>query len=329
VTAGADPLELLELYQRSAVVAAACRTGIADVLAAGGGESLCPEAVAARAGTHPGATRALLGAMTALGLATRGPGGYALTEAAAVLARSHPRSLAAVVDKEWFFYRAWSELDGAVRDGHARVRPWRERLARDPLQALSFLEALDDLAAHFGGELPALAGLVEGGRLLDVGGGAGSHAAALTRAVPRLTAVVLDLAPVEAVLRRRHPELAFVAGDLEAPRFGRPVGERWDAVLLANVLHDHPPEAARRIVGEAAALVRPGGTVLVYEWALPDGGDVPAAVALFGLMMLVENEGGAAYTESQLTGWLREAGLAEVRLRRGSGPIVVLRARRP
>jgi hypothetical protein len=52
-------------------------------------------------------------------------------------------------------------------------------------------------------------------------------------------AIVLDLPAVEPVLRERHPELAFVAGDLDLPRFGRPAGERWDAVLLANVLHDH------------------------------------------------------------------------------------------
>jgi hypothetical protein len=173
-----------------------------------------------------------------------------------------------------------------VRDGHARVPPWRERLAADPGQSLDFLRALDDLAARFGGELPALAGLAGPGRLLDVGGGAGSHAATLARAVPGLEVTVLDLPNVEPVLRERHPELAFVPGDLDQPRFGRPPTERWDAVLLANVLHDHPAERCRAVVTAAVGLLTPGGTLLVYEWVLDEGGDTPPAVALFDLMML-------------------------------------------
>ena len=321
-----NPLELVTAYQRSAVVAAACATGVADAIAGG---PLQPEAVAARCGTDPRATRALLGALAALGLAGHGPAGYALSAEGAVLAGDHPGSVARIVAKEWFFYQAWAGLPESIRDGHARIPPWRERLAADPGRSLDFLRALDDLAARFGGELPALAGLAEPGRLLEVGGGAGSHAAALARAVPGLEATVLDLAAVEPVLRERHPELGFVAGDLDQPRFGRPAGERWDAVLLANVLHDHPAGRGLAIVAAAAGLLAPGGTLLVYEWVLDEAGDGPAAVALFDLMMLVENQGGAAWTAARLTGWLEAAGLTGAEVRRGAGPIAVARASAP
>jgi hypothetical protein len=46
-------------------------------------------------------------------------------------------------------------------------------------------------------------------------------------------------------------------------------------------------------------------------------------------MMLVENEGGAAWTAGQLTAWLAAAGLTGAELRRGAGPIAVLSARAP
>ena len=231
--------------------------------------------------------------------------------------------------KEWFFYQAWAGLPESVGDGHARIPPWRDRLAADPGRSLDFLRALDDLAARFGGELPALAGLEGPGRLLDVGGGAGSHAAALARAVPGLEATVLDLPAVEPVLRERHPELTFVPGDLDQPRFGRPPTERWDTVLLANILHDHPAGRCQAIVATAAGLLVPGGTLLVYEWVLDDDGDGPPAVALFDLMMLVENEGGGAWTAPQLTTWLAAAGLTAIETRHGAGPIAVLRATAP
>jgi hypothetical protein len=141
-------------------------------------------------------------------------------------------------------------------------------------------------------------------------------------------ATVLDLPEVERVLRERHPELAFVPGDLDRTRFGRPPTERWDAVLLANVLHDHPAERCQAVVA-AAGLLTLGGTLLVYEWVLDEGGDTPPAVALFDLMMLVENQGGAAWTGSELTAWLQAAGLIGVELRRDGGPIAVLRATAP
>jgi len=62
---------------------------------------------------------------------------------------------------------------------------------------------------------------------------------------------------------------------------------------------------------------------------LDEDGDGPAAVALFDLMMLVENEGGAAWTAARLTGWLEAAGLTGAEVRRGAGPIAVARASAP
>jgi SAM-dependent methyltransferase len=237
--------------------------------------------------------------------------------------------VAEIVAKEWFFYRAWAGLPETVRDGRARIAPWRERLDADPQASLAFLGALDDLAAAFGGGLPALAGVEGPGRLLDVGGGSGAHAAALVAAVPGLEATVLDLAPVGALVAERHPELAFVAGDLEAPRFGRPEDEVWDAALVANVLHDLPEEAARRIVAETAELLRPGGLLVAYEWLLGEDGDGPPEVAMFALMMMVENEGGAAYRASAVEAWMAEVGLVAIETRRDAGPIGVVRGRRP
>lgn len=266
--------------------------------------------------------------MAALGLAEGGQS-FELTPAAAPLAAGHPQSVAEIVRKEWFFYRAWAGLPETVRDGHARIAPWRERLASDPETALSFLRALDDLASRFGGELPELAGLEAPGTLLDVGGGAGSHAAALVAAVRGLEATVLDLPPVEAVVRERHPEVRFVAGDLDEPRFGRPAEERWDVVLLANVLHDHPPERCARYAREAVKLLRGGGTVLVYEWLTdPEGANGPE-VALFALMMMVENEGGFAWSGDEIQAWLGAAGVNGIEVRRGRGPIAVIRGHVP
>jgi hypothetical protein len=62
---------------------------------------------------------------------------------------------------------------------------------------------------------------------------------------------------------------------------------------------------------------------------LDEGGDTPPAVALFDLTILVENEGGAAGTGSELTTWLQAAGLTRGRAPPGRRPIAVLRATAP
>jgi SAM-dependent methyltransferase len=277
---------------------------------------------------------ALLAGLASFGVLQRDGSGdgqdrFSLTDLGAPLAASHPESVKQIILKEWFFYGLWAELPMAVKDGHARTGPWRERLENDPEQAHAFLRALDDLCSLFGGELPGLAGLESGGRLLDVGGGAGSHAANLVAATPGLEATVLDLPGARPVQEERHPGLSFVEGDLDAPRFGRPEAERWDWILLANILHDHPAERCERYIREAASLLAPSGSLVIYEWVIDEGRTSPPAVAKFTTMMVVENEGGWTWREAEIAGWLRAAGLEPEPMKRGFGPIAVIRATAP
>jgi SAM-dependent methyltransferase len=319
-----DLMEMVTAYQRTAIVASACETGVADAIA---GEGRTAGEVAKERSLDPRGAQALLGAMVGLGLAVCDGEAYRLSPQAAPLASAHPATVARVVAKEWFFYDAWRGLPQTVRDGHARIAPWEARLADKPETSLRFLHALDDLGAMFGSGLAEAAGIDGARTLLDAGGGSGVHAAHLVRRVPGLTATVLELAAVEPLVRELHPELRFRAGDLAAPRLGLPGDERFDAVLLANVLHDHPAETCARIVAQAAALLAPAGTLLVYEWLLDADRDGPPDVATFALMMMVENEGGAAYTEAEVRRWLIGAGLSEIEAHRPGGPIAVVRAR--
>lgn len=321
-----DLLEMATAYQRSALVATACETGVAHALAAG---PATPSDIASGLGLDTAGVTALVGALAALGLAERVDGGFRLSDGGATLDPAHPETVAAIIAKEWSFYRAWADLPATVRDGHARMEPWADRLRADPETSLRFLGALDDLGTRFGSELADLAGVSGPARVLDVAGGSGIHAANLQAQGDGVAVTVLDLAAVEALVRSRHPELGFVAGDLHAERFGRPDGESWDVVLLANVLHDWPAATAQALVARAAGLLRPGGALVVYEWLLDETRDGPPDAALFALMMMVENEGGAAYTESEIGGWMTGAGLTSLETRRGYGPIGVMRGWAP
>jgi len=318
-------VNLMTAYQGPALIGTAVETGLADLLAEG---PTTLDQITEKLETDSRGTMALLSGLVSFELVVRDGEQFALTELGAPLAGSHPETLAQIVLKEWFFYKLWAEMPLAVKDGHARTGPWRERLENDPDQAHAFLRALDDLCALFGGELPELANLKTGGRLLDVGGGAGSHAANLVKANPGIEATVLDLPGAETVLRERHPELGFIKGDLDQPRFGRPEDEGWDYILLSNILHDHPADRCARYVREAASLLAPGGSLVIYEWVIDPGRTSPPGVAKFTPMMVVENEGGWTWSEEEISGWMIDAGLEAEAMKRGFGPIAVIRATR-
>ncbi|MCB0863724.1 MAG: methyltransferase domain-containing protein [Solirubrobacterales bacterium] len=310
-------------YQQSALIGTAVEVGLPNLLY---GSPRNLEGITAALGTDPRGTMGLLSGLVTFGLIQREGETFSLTPNGELLADEHPESVAMIARKEWFFYKLWAEMPAAVRTGHTQTRAWRDRLENDPEQAHDFLRALDDLCRLYGGDLPELASLEKPGRLLDVGGGAGSHSANLVKAVDGLEATVLDLPGAEPVLKERHPELDFVAGDIDQPRFGRPEGEEWDYVLVSNILHDHPAEENERIIREAAGLLAPGGSLVIYEWVIDEGRTSPPGVASFTPMMVIENEGGWTWTEAEIGEWIRAAGLEPRPISQGPGPIAVIRA---
>lgn len=197
----------------------------------------------------------------------------------------------------------------------------------------------DGLLARFLAEDEWKARLVEvvapapGNAILDLGCGTGTLALRLKRACPGASLIGIDPDPVQ--LERAR---AKAAGEGVAIRWERafadalPLAEASvDIVVSSLVLHHLRAEAKRAALREARRVLRPGGRILIADWADPD--DVVMKLAYLPVQIL----DGFANTNDNLQGLLpammREAGFDGVReihrRRTGFGNLAVLQAGKP
>ena len=102
-------------------------------------------------------------------------------------------------------------------------------------------------------ELPA------GARVIDLGCGSGTFTALLART--GFDCVGLDIsAKLVAVGRRKHPQIEFVAGDIERLPFP---AASFDGALLSGVVHHFPDPAP--CAAETFRLLRPRGRFLAFD----------------------------------------------------------------
>ena len=104
-----------------------------------------------------------------------------------------------------------------------------------------------------------LSGLKPGAEVIDLGCGSGAFTALLARA--GYDCVGLDLSgKLLEVGRRKHPGLAFVAGDIERLPFPH---ARFDGALLSGVVHHFPDPS--RCATEVFRVLRPGGRFVAFD----------------------------------------------------------------
>jgi len=279
-----------------------------------GDRQLSAAELAAELGIPERGLAMLLDALSALELLVKEGDNYRATPAAGrFLNSTSPAYLGHIINHHHHLVEYWSHLDVAVREGG----PVRERISHQPSEAEreSFLMGMFNLAMLHAPKLAEAVDLAGHKRLLDLGGGPGSYAIHFCQQTPGLEAVIFDLPTTRPFAEQTvasfglSERISFAAGDFTSD----PLPGRFDVVWISQVLHGEGPEGCARLVAKAAEALEPGGLLLVQEFILAAERDAPLFPALFSLNMLLGTPNGQSYSEPEIAGMLRAAGLEDVK----------------
>ena len=293
----------------------AVELGVFEALAEGGATAA---ELAERLSLDPLGAETLCTALTSLGYVEQAEGAGLRNAPVSdrLLVRSSPESIASFVgaqaDLHW---EILSMLPEAVRSGRAYAMH-EER--RDPERWEAYMRGLFEISRPEHDWNAALVPVDRPALLADVAGGHGGFAMAMCRRHPALRATVVDLPPAAAVGRRIVEEEGFAerVGFREGDVFEVGLGEDLDVVSVFNLVHHLPEERCRALCEMARAALRPGGCLVIGDSERPDPrAPVPQAGAVSSVLFYAWSHG-HNFSGREISGWLEEAGLADVETHR-------------
>jgi ubiquinone/menaquinone biosynthesis C-methylase UbiE len=318
-------------YQRSA----ALKTSIElDLFTAIDDGAQTAGAIATRCGASPRGTRILCDFLVTIDLLKKDGDTYRLApESAAFLSKRSPAYLGTTAR---FLSRPelkanFEHLTEAVRLGGVPPTGDNTVSPENPIW-VEFARSMMPMmvpAAH------AIAGLIgappqQAIKVLDIAAGHGVFGITIAQQYPRAEIVAVDWKAVLGVAEENaraaqvHDRYRTIAGDA----FSVDVGSGYDVALVTNFLHHFDHSTCTTFLKKMHAALKPGGLVVILEFVPNPDRVSPPVPARFSLTMLAGTASGDAYTLSELTQQLEEAGFSGPATHALPTPELVIVARR-
>ncbi len=306
------PGELLSTssaYWRGCALQAGVRLRVFTELAAGPRRK---EAVAEKINGKPRSTGLLLDALSAMGLLAKQVDEYEnCPEAQRFLVESSPDYMGHIILHHHHLVDGWAQLDGAVLSGE----PVTRRSYGAEAERESFIMGMFNLSMQIAPQIAAQVDLGGRKRLLDLGGGPGTHAIHFCMNNPGLRAVIFDRPSTEPFARQTVSRFGlleridFAAGDFKADPIP---GGLYDVAWLSHILHSNTLDECYLIIQKCVAAMDHKGVILIHDFILEDSKDGPEFPALFSLNMLLAGNGGRSYSQQEVFDMLTNAGVGQV-----------------
>lgn len=308
-------LNMIDGHRVTAVIYAAARLGIADLLLEG------PKSAAQLArltDTHERSLFRLLRALVKLAICTEATdGNFQLTEMGTLLAAESERSLKAWVLLEGGLLRAsWGELIESIRTGKTAFE--LAGLGQENFEALAktknaglFNEAMVSITRM---AVPAVLSAYDFSgisTLMDVGGGLGELMGAILKEYPRMRGIVFDLPHCAEGAKRNLSEAGvadrcqFVAGS-----FFESLPTGGNTIVMKSIIHDWNDERCVHILQNCHRALRLGAPLILIDKVVPENLD-PGAGDLFIILddlNMLRGAGGCERTPSEFRALLEKGG---------------------
>ncbi|MBQ7189700.1 MAG: methyltransferase domain-containing protein [Kiritimatiellae bacterium] len=307
-------VELASAYYGSAVLFAALEIDLFSLV--GAAEAATVAEISAKHGFSPRGLRLLMDACVAVGLLAKEGDRYRNTRTGSVsLVSGAPHDLTRAIRYNYDVYPLWGKLAQLVRNGDP-VEPPSKHLGDDPTRTRAFALSMHGRAMGIGKSVIPLLDLNGCSRVLDLAGGPGTYAMLMAEANPSASFVTVDLPAIAEVAK----ELVGQAGlasrvECRAGDYHTDVYEEnaYDAVTIFGALHQESPEHIVSILKRANRALKSGGKIFVLDMMTDSTHTSPSFSALFGVNMALTMPEGWVFSDSELYGWLREAGFDDCR----------------
>lgn len=258
-------------------------------------------------------TRMLLDTCVAIELLEKSGDVYSNTpESTAFLVPGSPADLSGAIRYNRDVYDAWGRLRDFVTSGRPVEKP-EFHLGEDAERTRIFVLSMHYRAIAIGRAVIGEIGVAGRKTILDVGGGPGTYSMLLAQKNPEAHCIVLDLPEViavaEGLIRQEglQERVTTLPGDYKTTAF--PSG--MDVVNFFGVLHQEAPEDIVALFRKAYDALNPGGALNVMDMMTDSTHTKPKFSALFGINMALTTLNGWVFSDSELKGWMEEAGFVD------------------
>ncbi len=296
-------------FQQSRVFLTGFELGIFTVL---GEEAKSSDQVADEIKADPRATNRLLNALCVTGAVKKKNRMFYNSNAAKqYLVAGKPEYQGGIMHSV-NLWDSWSNLTESVKTGNSvKINPVTER---DDKWFKPFIAAMHNRAFN---EAPSLVEQIDLSgvkKVLDVGGGSGAYSMAFVKAGSDICSTVFDL-PNVVVMTEKYVRNEGLEGKIDTIPGNYNSDELpsgYDLVFLSAIIHINSPEQNIELIKKSSRALNSGGRIVISDFIMDDDRIHPPFGAFFSLNMLVNTDSGDTYTESEVKGWLEQAGMTFV-----------------